>query len=378
MKGSIIIEKSLLLSPKQWREILIKGFLLIILTFFFLFAIDLVIETVKILIGESYIKSTLNNVYSPFAGLFVGLLVTALAQSSTLVTSLGVAMVASGTLSLQNAVPIVIGANIGTTMTPLLVSFGYIMHKKEFRKAIAGSMSHILVNILPALLIFPLEYYGGFLSKASLYLAILFSGKNAILPFKIPYVGEISTSVIFQHIPLLQYPVLFLVLGLLSLFACIRLFIALFEKLFVSDFFGRLEKVVRTSKWRSFLWGVIITALIHSSTIVIGFLITLIGSNKVSLKQAFPFIIGANLGTTLTALTASLGKSEAGMSIAFAHFLFNLISMLLVLPFPWIENKIILLCRRSGSLIMQYRLASFLYVLILFFLLPFLLIYLNK
>lgn len=359
-------------------DIVFKVSLLFFLTLVFLFALDLVIESLKVVVGEHYLRYSFLEVYNPFIGLFVGLLATALVQSSTLITSLCVALVASGTLSIQNAVPIVMGANIGTTITCMLVSFGHVMRKKEFRKAIAGSMLHVSFNLLPVLIIFPLEYYFGFLSNISLYFSSLVSGEGAVVSFKGIFISTYVTAPALEYLPIERYPWIFLSISVLAVFLCIRLFILMFKKAIVSDFVGRIKNVIWATQWRGFIWGTLITALVHSSTIVTSFLITLIGSNKLSIRQAFPFVMGANLGTTVTALTASLGKSEAAISIAFAHFLFNLISVALVLPFPWVQEKIILLCRRFGRLTMQYRLAGFIYVLVVFFLIPFLLIYLSK
>lgn len=377
MKNNII---SIAKTPAkhQFADILLKIGLLLLVTLAFLFALDLATESLKSIVGLSYLRKSFNEVYSPFVGLFVGLLATAFVQSSSLITSLSVALVASGTLSVQNAVPIVMGANIGTTITCMLVSFGHVVRKKEFRKAVSGSMLHVSFNILPALLIFPLEYYWGVLSKSSFFLASFFSGGQSNINFKGFYFSEHITIPLIDALHIEKYATIWLGIAVLLAFLCIRLFIVVFRKVLVNDFMKRVESVFWAKPWRGFVWGTLITALIHSSTVVTSFLVTLIGSNKLPLRQAFPFIMGANLGTTLTALTASLGKSEEAMSIAIAHLLFNLISVILLLPFPWVQTKIILLARYFGKLTMRHRMVGFLYVLVVFFLVPFLLIYLNK
>lgn len=377
MKNNIV---SIIKTPpkRQISNILFKTGLLLFVTLVFLFALDLATESLKSIVGLDYLQKSFKEVYSPFVGLFVGLLTTAFVQSSSLITSLSVALVASGTMSVQNAVPIVMGANIGTTITCMLVSFGHVMRKKEFRKAVSGSMLHVAFNLIPAIFIFPLEYYWGFLSKISLVMASWFAGEQNGVNFKGFYFSEHITIPLIETLHIEKYAAIWLGVAILLAFLCIRLFIVVFRKVLVNDFMKRIESVFWAKPWRGFVWGTLITALIHSSTVVTSFLVTLIGSNKLSLRQAFPLIMGANLGTTLTALTASLGKSEEAVSIAFAHLLFNLISVILVLPFPWVQTKIILLARHFGKLTMRHRLAGFLYVLIVFFLLPFLLIYLNK
>ena len=98
--------------------------------------------------GTGTAQSILEVTSNPFIGLFIGLLVTAILQSSSTTTSLAVAAVASGSVSLQHAVPIVMGANVGTTITSTIVSLGYITKTNEFRKAISAGTSHDFFNVI--------------------------------------------------------------------------------------------------------------------------------------------------------------------------------------------------------------------------------------
>jgi solute carrier family 34 (sodium-dependent phosphate cotransporter) len=111
---------------------------------------------------------------NPFNGLFIGLLVTAVLQSSSTTTSMLVAFVASGAMTVQSAVPIIMGANIGTTITSTLVSLGFINKKKEFKRAVAAGTYHDFFNILTAAILFPLEYYYQFLSRLCSAVAMTF------------------------------------------------------------------------------------------------------------------------------------------------------------------------------------------------------------
>src|SRR5687768_13192009 len=98
----------------------------------FLFSLDLMISSLRHL-GNDTVRSVIEATENPFAGLFVGLLVTALIQSSSTTTALTVAMVASGAITFQSAIPVIMGANIGTTITSTIVSLGFINKKKEFK-----------------------------------------------------------------------------------------------------------------------------------------------------------------------------------------------------------------------------------------------------
>jgi sodium-dependent phosphate cotransporter len=93
---------------------------------------------------------------------------------------------------------------------------------------------------------------------------------------------------------------------------------------------------------------------------------------------ALPFILGANIGTTITAFIAAMFNSNAAISIAIAHFLFNAIGVLIFFPIPYVKELPIRLASWLGRLTLRYRLAGFLYLLLTFFFIPFSLIYLNK
>ena len=99
----------------------------------FLWSLDLMSNTLGS-IGNETVLSVINVTSNPFISLFIGLFITAVIQSSSTSTSLIVAIVASGSLSLENAIPMVIGANIGTTLTSTIVSLGYITNNKEFKR----------------------------------------------------------------------------------------------------------------------------------------------------------------------------------------------------------------------------------------------------
>lgn len=106
-------------------------------------------------------------------------------------------------------------------------------------------------------------------------------------------------------------------------------------------------------------------------------MVPLVATGKAPLKRAFQFIIGANLGTTITALMAALFRSEAAISLAFAHFLFNAIGVILFLFVPYLSDLPIYLAKKLGSLTLKYRVVGIVYVLIIFFALPFTLIYFS-
>ena len=111
---------------------------ILLATFFlysFLVSIKLLEKGIKTL-GAEYTDQLFENVSSPYAGLLVGILATVLVQSSSVTTATIVGLVGSGVLSLEYAIPMVMGANIGTTVTNTLVSFGHVRREQEFKKSI--------------------------------------------------------------------------------------------------------------------------------------------------------------------------------------------------------------------------------------------------
>ena len=113
----------------------------------------------------------------PFVALFIGIFSTVLFQSSSTTTSLIVGMVSSGSLGLSGAVPMIMGANIGTTVTNTIVSIGHINRGNEFKRAFAASTVHDFFNILSVLILFPLEMAFHWIQKSAEWVASLIFGK---------------------------------------------------------------------------------------------------------------------------------------------------------------------------------------------------------
>lgn len=100
---------------------------------------------------------------NPITGLMIGVLATVILQSSSTSSSIVITMVASKILDLRPAIPIIMGANIGTTVTNTLVSLAHSMQRKEFRRAFSGAVVHDVFNWLTVLVLLPLEHMTGYL-----------------------------------------------------------------------------------------------------------------------------------------------------------------------------------------------------------------------
>ncbi|XP_070533451.1 sodium-dependent phosphate transport protein 2B-like [Ptychodera flava] len=115
--------------------------------------------------GEAISDSEILN--NPFAGLMIGVLVTVLVQSSSTSTSLIVSMVAANILSVRQAIPMVMGANIGTSVTNTIVSVGQAGDRLQFRRAFAGATVHDCFNWLCVIILLPIEIATGYLYRLS-------------------------------------------------------------------------------------------------------------------------------------------------------------------------------------------------------------------
>ena len=127
--------------------------------------------------GSGFAETVLTTTSNPFIALFIGVFATVLFQSSSTTTSLIVGMVSSGTLTISSSIPMVMGANIGTTVTNTIVSIGHISKGKEFKRAFAASTVHDFFNILAVIIVFPIEMLFHPLQKTSEWFALQLFGK---------------------------------------------------------------------------------------------------------------------------------------------------------------------------------------------------------
>jgi len=359
----------------SWTARLI--FLILILLIFF-FSIDLMIRSLAF-IARGTAKDLINVAENPYITFFIGLLTTALIQSSSTITSMGVAIVASGTISLSSGVFLIMGANIGTTLTSNIVALGYITNRSEFRKAVSAATVHDFFNILTAIIVFPLEYSHQFLSKSAIHLAGLFGIESTAT------IMEVGNLNIFFLSPITEAIVDFignvwivLIISVLLLFLSIKLFSYLSYKSLIGESRDKLKHYIFSNPLKSFIWGVLFTGALQSSSITTSLMVPLVATRKVILSSAFPFIMGANIGTTITALLAGLIKSEAALSLALAHLMFNLIGVTIFLPFSSIRAFPEFLAKNLGYYASNQRLIGFFYIIVTFFIIPFFLIYLSK
>ena len=127
------------------------------------------------------------------------------------------------------------------------------------------------------------------------------------------------------------------------------------------------------------LFGGIFTILVQSSSITTSIVVPLIGSGILTLPQIFPYVLGANIGTTVTAMLASLATGNlAAVTVAFTHLSFNLSGILLIYPIPAIRHIPMSMASGLAALTGKSRLIPIAYVVLVFYLIPLLLIFLWR
>lgn len=349
----------------------------LILSVFFL-AIDLMAQSLSHL-GFGTARELIKVAEAPFIALFIGLLTTALLQSSSTVTSIAVVMVASGTITLNIGIFIIMGANIGTTLTSDIVSLGFVTDKGKFRKALSAGVIHDFFNILTAVLIFPLEYYYGFLSKSATYMAGLLGDQfsNANNSNSIVNLPGFTSVIDFLYSLINNYWIL-AAFSILLLFVSLKVFSRYTYKLLIGGSKDKLKNYVFNNPLKSFSWGLVLTGILQSSSVTTSLVIPLVANRKVMLKAVFPYIMGANIGTTITALLAAALMSEAAVSLAIAHLIFNLAGVSVFFLFSITRKVPVYLAGNFGRLASENKLIGFFYIIFTFFLIPFFLIYLSQ
>jgi sodium-dependent phosphate cotransporter len=364
--------------PFDWKPFLRNTAFILGALLVFLFALELMMSALQQL-GSTAAETIILATSNPFTALFIGLLITAIIQSSTATTSMTVALVASGSLTLESAVPIIMGANVGTTITSTIVSLGFLPKKKEFRRAIAAGTYHDFFNILTVVILFPLEYYFQFLSSLSQTIAsTFFSQRVGPLEGPFTFIGGGFSAITDWLVSSIGSGFIVVIFSLLLLFGSILFFRKVLTSLLGFGTPERFQRFFFQSPIKSFAWGMLTTATIRSSSVTTSLVVPLVAKKFVKLRSAVPFILGANIGTTISAFVAAIVNSNTAISIAVAHFLFNLIGVLAFFPIPALREVPIRLASELGRLTIRYRLAGLLYLLVTFFFIPFSLIYFNR
>lgn len=426
---------------KEWGLIFIGIVAVLFFLYFFLLGLDLLGNAAKV-IGGCSAGALFGDETNPVAGLMVGILATVLIQSSSSSTSIVVSLVGAGSVTVKSGIYMVMGANIGTSVTNTIVAMGHLGDGDELERAFAGATVHDMFNFLSVATLFPIEvitHYLFYLSRAlvgggdearegqgekwtgplkrivgPLTKAIIVPNKkvpkaiakggdcDSYYPVtcegnitdydhcvKKGSVGLISCDkkqgcpAFFQNGASRQQDVISgivcFVLGLAILVVCLIGLVTVLQKMLMGLSTRVLHKATSVNGYVAILIGAALTVLVQSSSITTSALTPFVGMGAIRLEQMFPLTLGANIGTTVTGLLASLvSDGTDALQVALCHLCFNITGILIWFPIPFMRKIPLRAARALGTTTRVWRGFPIVYIIIVFFIIPLLLLGLSS
>ena len=427
-------------TPQEWGYIFIGLVMVLFFLYFFLLGLELLGTAAKVL-GGCTAGALFGDKTNPVAGVMIGILSTVLIQSSSSTTSIIVSLVGAGSVSVKAGIYMVMGANIGTSVTNTIVAMGHMGDGDELERAFAGATVHDMFNFLTVGVLFPLELISGYLY----YLT------DAMLPKTRDGVGEdwkgpikkivsplgdkiikaskdvtkavakggscddfypVFCTFTDEH-PTVDYescvagvkagtsrvglitcdkatgkcPAFFqneatrkddeisggvcFFLGLVILIGCLIGLVTILQRMLMGVSTRIIYKATNINGYLAILVGAGITVLVQSSSITTSILTPFVGIGALRLEQMFPLTLGANLGTTVTGLLASLvSDGTDSLHVALCHLFFNITGTIIWYPVPFMRNIPLNLSRALGKATRVWRGFPILYIIVTFLLLP--------
>jgi len=355
-----------------------RAVLVLVLLYTFLVGVGL-LESGIALLGRGFADALLEQVANPVSGLFAGILLTVLVQSSSVSTATIVGLVGAGTLSVELAVPMIMGANIGTTVTSTLAALGSIRRGEEFRRAIAAATMHDFFNLLAVAVLLPIELSTRFLTRGATALSDLLRGTEVTAPGASPFRAAVKAPVgalgdVVKDLPIgnVGAAAITLALALALLFLALTAITRTMRALVAGSVERAMNRVIGTGGGAvGIVIGMLVTVAVQSSSITTSILVPLVASGILALRSAYPITLGANVGTTITALIASLAVTRPeGLIIALVHTLFNVTGLALIWPIPVIRHLPIRLAEALATQAVRRRRVIAFYLVGLFLLVP--------
>jgi sodium-dependent phosphate cotransporter len=377
-------------SEKQDTTSVIRRILSVVfLLFVFLLGVKGLGDGFK-LFGSDFLDSFFTITANPFVGIFVGVLATTLVQSSSVSTSMIVGLVAApeNPLPLANAVPMIMGANIGTTVTNSIVSLAHMGRRDEFERAFSVAACHDFFNILAVSVLLPLELMTGYLRSIASFLSTVVVGVGgftyespfkALLSFAFAPIQSLAEAMFDE-----AWGQAFFLVGISAalIFTALWLIVKLMRSLVISRIETAVASALGSSAVFAMVIGVIVTVMVQSSSITTSIMVPLAAAGILKLEQAFPITIGANVGTTITAMGAALAVSGpnalAGVEIAIVHLFFNLSGTILIYPVKRIRQVPLQAAKMLTAAAVRSKKLALFYVATMFYGFPALLIYVTQ
>jgi len=329
--------------------------------------------------GGDFAENILTTTSNPFIALFIGILSTTIFQSSSTTTSLIVGMVSGGALNLAGAIPMIMGANIGTTVTNIIVSIGHINRGNEFKRAFAAATVHDFFNVFAVLILFPIEIAFGLLEKTATGLGtLLFGSVSANEVFKSPIKTAIKWGTNQLEAISFDSSVIFIIISVLLTFLMLFSIVKFLRSLVLDNVQQFFDQFIFKTAIHGMVFGMLLTIMVQSSSITTSTIVPLAGAGVLTLRQVYPFTLGANIGTTVTAILAALTLNVTALVAAFAHLFFNLYGILIIYGIPLLREIPLKLANWISEVAIKNKFIPLIYLVCFFFLLPFIIIILGR
>ena len=358
--------------PTPLRASLVFG-----LIYTFLVGVSSLESGIKVM-GADTQESLFSSVSNPVAGLFIGILGTVLVQSSSASTSVIVGLVGTGALGVGDAVPMIMGANIGTTVTNTLVALAHMRQSEEFKRAFSAATVHDFFNLMAVSIILPIELATNVLSNSAEKISeqlVGSAGSEWKSPIKkwvkepVGWLKDLGDAIGASGNVL---GTLLVAIGLVIILISLAFITKNMRKLVADRIEASLNKVLgKGAGTVAMLLGLVITISVQSSSITTSIMIPLAAAGVVSLRNIYPVTLGANVGTTITALLAALATSRPeALTVAIVHTLFNVGGIVLLYPMPYVRDIPIRLAENLAKIAINRRVAAVVYVVVVFIVVP--------
>ena len=347
------------------------------LIYTFLVGVSSLESGIKVM-GADTQESLFSSVSNPVAGLFIGILGTVLVQSSSASTSVIVGLVGTGALGVGDAVPMVMGANIGTTVTNTLVALAHMRQSEEFKRAFAAATVHDFFNLMAVGILLPVELATGVLSTLAENISsrlVGSAGSEWKSPIKkwvkepVGWLKDLGDAIGAAGNVLGTFLV---IVGLVIILLSLAYITKNMRQLVADRIEASLNRVLGTGAGVvAMVLGLLITISVQSSSITTSIMIPLAAAGVVTLRNIYPVTLGANVGTTITALLAALAASRPeALTVGIVHTLFNLGGIALLYPIPAVRYIPVRAAENLARIAVQRRVIAIAYVVTAFIVIP--------
>jgi sodium-dependent phosphate cotransporter len=413
-------------SPSEWGMIAVGIVIVVFFLYFFLVGLELLGSGAKVM-GGCAAGSLFGDETNPVAGLMIGILATVLLQSSSTTTSIVVSLVGAGSVSTRQGIYMIMGANIGTSVTNTIVAMGQLGDGDQLERAFAGATVHDMFNFMTVAILFPIEIITGYLyyltlacvnnfetqdgekwegpiskivspladiiikSNSDVIKAVAEGGScNSFYPIVCdnpddPTYSTCSAGLISCDKSSDRCPAFFqatasqgddqlsgfcaFLLGLIILFVCLFAMVKVLQKMLLGMSTRIIYKSTNINGYLAMIVGTVITILVQSSSITTSTFTPLVGMGVIRLEQMYPITLGANIGTTITALLAALLSTTEALQVALAHLFFNITGIIIWYPIPFLRRVPLHAARQLGKATRVWRGFPLAYIIVMFFLL---------